>query len=113
LPLAAQGRPIHRGNEAACFIGFSGFSGGTFKKGRKSEAGNYRPVSLTSHVCKVLESIIKDSIVEHLNNNELLNETQHGFRSKRSCLTNLLIFMEKVSDYVDQGCPVDVVYLDF
>jgi ribonuclease P/MRP protein subunit RPP40 len=84
-----------------------------FKKGRKCEAGNYRPVSLTSHVCKVLESIIKDSIVEHLNKNELLNETQHGFRSKRSCLTNLLIFMEKVSDYVDQGCPVDVVYLDF
>ena len=62
-------------------------------------AGNYRPVSLTSHVCKILESIIKDSIINHIIVNNLLHESQHGFISKRSCLTNLLQFIEKVTDY--------------
>ena len=38
-----------------------------FKKGAKTEACNYRPVSLTSHICKALESILKDHIMEHLN----------------------------------------------
>ena len=73
----------------------------------------YIYVSLTSHVCKVLESIIKDSIINHSNVNNLLNESQQGFISKRSCLTNLLQFIETVTDYVDQGYPVDVILLDF
>ena len=55
------------------------------KKGDKSVAGNYRPVSLTSLVCKVLESIIKYKIVDFLSENELINDTQHGFRKGRSC----------------------------
>ena len=81
-----------------------------FKKGKKCDAGNYRPVSLTSHVCKILESIIKDSIINHINVNNLLYESQHGFISKRSCLTNLLQFIETVTDYVDQGYPVDIIF---
>ena len=84
-----------------------------FKKGKKCDAGNYRPVSLTSHVCKMLESIIKDSIINHINVNKLLNESQHGFISKRSCLTNLLQFIETVTDYVDHGYPVNVIFLNF
>ena len=84
-----------------------------FKKGKKCDASNYRPVSLTSHVCKIVESIIKDSIISHINVNNLLNESQHGFISKHSCLTNLLHFIETVTDYVDQGYPVDVIFLDF
>ena len=83
------------------------------KKGKKCDAGNYRLVSLTSHVCKMLESIIKDSIVNHINVNNLLNESQHGFISNRSCLTNLLQFIETFTDYVDQGYPVDIIFLDF
>ena len=71
-----------------------------FKKGNKGEESNYRPVSLISHVCKILESIVKDSIVNYINENDLLNETKHGFVSKRSCLTNLLQFIEKVTDYI-------------
>ena len=43
----------------------------------------------------------------------MLKDSQHGFRSKRSCLTNLLEFLDLVSNYVDQGIPVDVIYLDF
>ena len=62
--------------------------------------------SLTSHVCNILESIVKDSIINYINVNNLLNETQHGFISKRSCLTNLLQF-------IDQGYPEDIVFLDF
>jgi hypothetical protein len=84
-----------------------------YKKGCRETAGNYRPVSLTSHVCKVLESIIRDSIVNHLDRNKLIYKTQHGFVKGRSCLTNLLEFLEDVTEYVDQGSPVDVIYLDF
>src|SRR5664279_68235 len=84
-----------------------------FKKGEKCLPCNYRPVSLTSHVCKILESIIRDCIIEHVKKYKLIRESQHGFVRKRSCLTNLLEFLEFVSNYVDQGFPIDVVYLDF
>ena len=84
-----------------------------FKKGKKCDTCNYRLVSLTSHVCKILESIIKYLIINHINVNNLLNESQHEFISKRSCLTNLLQFIETVTDYVDQVYPVDVIFLDF
>ena len=50
-----------------------------YKKGNKSTPGNYRPVSLTSVVCKVLESIIKDAIMEHLEQHKLISVSQHGF----------------------------------
>ena len=43
----------------------------------------------------------------------MLKDSQHGFRSKRSCLTNLLEILDLVSNYVDQSIPVDVIYLDF
>jgi len=84
-----------------------------FKKGKKSDTQNYRPVSLTSIVCKILESIIKDSILGHLTKFSLIRESQHGFTKGRSCLTNLLEFMEEVTDKLDNGKPVDIIYLDF
>ena len=68
---------------------------------------------MTSQVCQVLESLIKDNILEHVRKYNLIMESQHGFVKKRSCLTNLLEFLEFVSNYVDQGYPIDVVYLDF
>ena len=68
-----------------------------YKTGDKSVVGNYRPVSLTPLVCKVLESIIKDTIVEFLHDNDLISDTQHGFRKGRSCLPNLLEFLEVVT----------------
>src|SRR5260221_1084505 len=82
-----------------------------FKKGTKQDPGNYRPVSLTSQICKLLESIIKDNIINHLNTNNLINSSQHGFTERKSCLTNLLEFLDSVTNYVDQGHPVDVIYL--
>ena len=84
-----------------------------FKKGSKSEPGNYPPVSLTSVVFKTLESLVKDEIVKHLNGNMLLKDSQHGFLSGRSCLTNLLEFFEEVTDCLDKGDKMDIIYLDF
>jgi hypothetical protein len=61
-----------------------------FKKGTKEDPGNYRPVSLTSVPCKVLESIVKDRIMNHLLDKDLIGESQHGFMAGRSCATNLV-----------------------
>ena len=84
-----------------------------FKKGSKKQHGNYRPVSLTCHMGKILEKIIKEDLLQYLESNKLIFETQHGFRNKKSCLTNLLEFTKFVSDKMDEGKPVDVIYLDF
>jgi hypothetical protein len=64
-----------------------------FKKGRKSDPGNYRPVSLTSVSCRLMESIMKDQIVKHLEKNNLIRSSQHGFMKGRSCTSNLLVFL--------------------
>ena len=84
-----------------------------FKKGSKGDPGNYRPVSLTSVCCKMMESIIRDAITEHLDMNKLINASQHGFSKGRSCATNLLEFLDKVTKVVDEGKPLDVIFLDF
>ena len=74
---------------------------------------SYRPVSLTSVVCKLLETLIRENMVEFLVKHKLINTSQHGFLKARSCLTNLLCFLEEITKWVDDGSPVDVVYLDF
>jgi hypothetical protein len=74
-----------------------------FKKGTKGDPGNYRPVSLTSVPCKLLESIIKDKIMEHLLENNLIKDSQHGFMPGKSCATNLVEFMDVVSKAKDDG----------
>jgi len=84
-----------------------------YKKGNRGLAENYRPVSLTSQICKAVETIIWNKIVDHLEGKALLRESQHGFRIGRSCLTNFLSFLYKVTGYVDVGDSVDVVFLDF
>ena len=81
-------------------------------KGSKSKAENYRPISLTSIPCKVMESILRDNIVDHLARNNLIKSTQHGFMAKHSCATKLLEFLEVTKIY-DEGDPLDIVYLDF
>jgi hypothetical protein len=84
-----------------------------FKKGTKGDPGNYRPVSLTSVPCKILESVIKDNIMSHLLVNSLIRESQHGFMPGKSCATNLVEFMDKVSKAMEKGKSVDIFYLDF
>ncbi|KAK4829760.1 hypothetical protein QYF61_006484 [Mycteria americana] len=84
-----------------------------FKKGRKEDPGNYRPGSLTSVLGKLMEQIILTAITRHVEDNQGINPSQHGFRKGRSCLTNLISFYDKVTRLVDEGKAVDVVYLDF
>ena len=84
-----------------------------FKKGSKSDPGNYRPVSLTSVCCKLLESILRDEMMRHLEMNKLIRQSQHGFMPRKSCGTNLLEFLERVTRAVDEGKPYDVIFLDF
>lgn len=84
-----------------------------FKKGTKGDPGNYRPVSLTSVPCKILETIVKDRIVQHLIENKLIKNSQHGFMPGKSCATNLVTFMDNITQAVDDGCAVDIFYLDF
>ncbi|KAK4816876.1 LOW QUALITY PROTEIN: hypothetical protein QYF61_024518 [Mycteria americana] len=84
-----------------------------FKKGRKEDPGNYRPVSLTSVPGKLMEQIILSAITQHLEDNQGIKPSQHGFRKGRSCLTNLISFCNKVTRLMDEGKAVDVVYLDF
>ena len=74
---------------------------------------NYRPVALTSHLIKLFEKIIRQHIVNYLDQHNLFNSSQHGFRAGRSCLSQLIAHYDKVLSLLDQGQNVDVIYLDF
>ena len=84
-----------------------------FKKGCKSEPGNYRPVSLTCVLCKVLESLVRDVVVSHFAVNNLYANCQHGFRERRSCVTQLIEFVDRLTALTEEGEPIDIIYLDF
>ena len=84
-----------------------------FKKGAKNIAVNYRPISLTSILCKILESIIKKQIVKHFIDEKLFANEQHGFIKGRSVTTQLLKFLDKCIQIYATGGAVDVIYLDF
>uniref|UniRef100_A0A8B9UU32 Reverse transcriptase domain-containing protein n=1 Tax=Anas zonorhyncha TaxID=75864 RepID=A0A8B9UU32_9AVES len=84
-----------------------------YKKGRRADPGNYRPVSLTSVPGKLMEQILLGVIMRHLKGKQAIRPSQHGFMEGRSCLTNLISFYDKVTRWVDEGKAVDVVYLDF
>uniref|UniRef100_A0A8B9CM06 Reverse transcriptase domain-containing protein n=1 Tax=Anser brachyrhynchus TaxID=132585 RepID=A0A8B9CM06_9AVES len=84
-----------------------------FKKGKKKDPGNYRPVSLTSVPGKIMEKIIPEVIEANLGDNAVVGPSQHGFMRGRSCLTNLISFYGKITHLVSQGKPADVIFLDF
>ena len=84
-----------------------------FKKGAKDDPTNYRPVSLTSELYKVMESLIKDSLKTFLDKKEAISNYQHGFTDGRSCLTNLLESLESWTQALDEGFGIDVLYLDY
>ena len=83
------------------------------KKGNKKVPSNYRPISLTSVFCRMLESIIKGKIMTYFDINNLFFEQQHGFRPMMSCVTQLLHVMEHWTRFLDDGNDVDIIYLDF
>ena len=84
---------------------------GLFKKGNKKDALNYRPVSLTSLVCKVYEKFIHRHILQHVE--PKISSRQHGFIHGKSCFSNLLESAEEIMGLLEGGSPVDVLYMDF
>ena len=83
------------------------------KGGSRASPANFRPVSLTSHLIKTLERIVRVSLVRNLEMNNKLNPNQHGFRNRRSCLSHLLEHHDQVLSYLEEGYNVDSIYLDF
>ena len=84
-----------------------------FKKGAKSDPGNYRPVSLTCICCKILEYIVYSSITKHLQYHEVLCDGQHGFRQKRSCESQLITTINDFAKCLNEKSQCDVLLLDF
>jgi len=84
-----------------------------FKKGNRHSCSNYRPVSLTVILCKLLEKLIREAVMTHMEGNKLFTVHQHGFREKHSCVTQLIEVVEHWSEILEQGGNVDCIYLDF
>ena len=83
------------------------------KGGHQGLAANYRPVTLTSHIIKVFEKVIRNHLVRFLDENNKHNLNQHGFRAGRSCLSQLLTHYDRILSLLEKGLNVDTVYLDF
>ena len=84
-----------------------------FKKNDRSCPLNYRPVSLTSICCKLLEHIIYSNIFEQLDKYNILGSHQHGFRTGHSCETQLLTTLDDLTYSLNSGFQTDLVLLDF
>ena len=66
-------------------------------------------MALTSHIIKMFERVVRRFLVRHLEENNLLPDGQHGFRSKRSCLTQLLSYWDSILDQMEEGKGVVAV----
>ena len=84
-----------------------------FKKGNRELTTNYRPISLTSIIGKVMESIVKDAIMVHMSQHNLFSENQHGFLPNKSCTTQLLTAMNHWTESLNSGYATDIIYFDF
>ena len=84
-----------------------------FKKGDRALASNYRPVSLTYILCKLLEHIVYSNTIDHLEKHSLLSDRQHAFRKKHSCETQLVTVINDWAKILDKGGQVDTFILDF
>ncbi|KAL8625338.1 hypothetical protein ACOMHN_044481 [Nucella lapillus] len=84
-----------------------------FKNGERYKPENYRPISLTSIPCKLLEHILVRDIMTYCENHQIFCEEQHGFRRGRSCETQLLGLVDEVSRALENGLQEDLLVLDF
>ena len=84
-----------------------------FKKGCRSAACNYRPISLTSILCKLCEHIIHCAVIRHLTEHNILSDAQHGFRKRRSCESQLIVTINDLAKGLDDKSQIDLILLDF
>ena len=83
------------------------------KGGSKNLPINFRPVSLTSHLVKTMEWVIRKPLVSFLEMNGKMNESQHGYRKGRSCVSALLEHQDRVMNILENGDNADCIYSDY
>ena len=91
----------------------SAFVIGIYKGGPKAKAANYRPISLTSHVIKTMERVLRLALVGHLEHSLMMDPRQHGSRAGRSTLSQLLQHQDEILTALENGANLDCIYLDF
>ena len=84
-----------------------------FKKGDRSDPGNYRPISLTCVLCKLMEHIIKTQLTSYLLSKNLITKQQHAFIARHSTITNLLECTRDWNMSLNSKYCVDIVYVDY
>ncbi|CAI2738296.1 unnamed protein product [Dicrocoelium dendriticum] len=84
-----------------------------YKGGDRQDPANYRPICLTSVLCKLVERILKRALQLHFENLNIISCAQHGFRRARSCTSNLLVARENWARSLDAGKRLDMVFVDF
>lgn len=83
------------------------------KKGDKSRIQNYRPISILSSSCKILEHIIHKHISNFLEQHNVLTKFQHGFRRSHSTCTQLVETVHDFASAINDGLQTDVIFMDF
>jgi len=79
-----------------------------YKKGCRADVSNYRPVSLTSVVCKLMESILRANIMEHFTANKFFSSKQFGFIKQRSMTLQLLQILDIWTECLEQGGQIEL-----
>ena len=94
-------------------ISLSFAKGGSTFSSSLYDPRNYRPVSITSITCKLLEHIIKSAIYSHLETFQIITDKQHGFPKKYSCTSQLLMLVNSLAESINSRSQTDVIFLDF
>ena len=84
-----------------------------YKKGEKCKPGNYRPVSLTRIICKLMEKLVRERMIKYLQKNHVISNQQHGFVSGRLTALQLIWVLGEWTKILDQGGEIDIIYMDF